>query len=101
MAKQTWVAEYGEMSGYDCMSDAYVVKDQHATVAVLDLSDYGQESCTPPTADVLARAEANARLIAAAPDMLAALLRVRDASMRRGSELHAAIEAAIAKATKE
>jgi hypothetical protein len=55
----------------------------------------------PCGADVATERDyANARLVAAAPDMLAVLLRVRDGSLRRGTELHAAIEAAIAKATQ-
>jgi hypothetical protein len=66
-----WVAEFSEMGGYDCMTDAWVVVAGHKRVAVLDLSSYGQAHCVSGFASP--EAEANARLIAAAPDLLAAV----------------------------
>ncbi len=62
------LGEYDDTLGYDCMTGGI-----HAGPAVLDGSDYGQKRCRPITPGQLALMMADARLIAAAPDLLAAL----------------------------
>lgn len=69
-----WVRrEYSEHLGYDCMTGGIRVGP-----VVLDGSDYGQKRCTPIEPRSLARMEADAKLIAAAPDMLAVLELILD-----------------------
>jgi len=60
------------------MTDAIFIDTgiQSSTIAVIDLRHYGQESCKPASAETLARAEAHARLIAAAPEMREILERI-------------------------
>jgi hypothetical protein len=74
-----WRAEYEEMGGYDCMTDAWVIKDDDGnTVAVVDMAHYE----VPPgsgsdhdrlKAELEEKARRVAHLIAAAPKMKAAL----------------------------
>ena len=76
---------------------------------MLDGINYGQPPYTPIKPETLERMEADARLIAAAPDLLEALKMVRDADddcKRDGlptipPAARATIDAAIAKATGE
>lgn len=74
-AKRTrWsVGEYDDYLGYDSMTGGVRVGP-----VVLDGGDYGQKSCEPISEDQLARMMADARLIAAAPDMLALLKELVD-----------------------
>lgn len=64
-----WIkSKYDETGGYDCMTGAIEVGP-----ACLDGRDYGQEWCQEISEDALERMEADARMIAAAPDLLASL----------------------------
>ncbi len=72
-----WKAEFSEDGGYDCMTDAWMVKadTKPFIVAVVDCSGYGQ---TPRNREYQTEhAKADAALIAAAPDLLAALKALR------------------------
>jgi hypothetical protein len=67
------------MAGYDCMTDAWQISGTvgggwPAPIAVVDLCYYGQNARNHDTLPQMSKdyAEANARLIAAAPDLLAA-----------------------------
>ncbi len=101
-----WAASFAENSGYDCMTGAWSIRSVPAQrfVAVLDLGSYGQKSCQEGFTSV--EAESNARLIAAAPDLLAVAKSfvalydgVRDVLVSDGVKAKlAAAEAAIAKA---
>ena len=62
------LGEYENALGYDCMTGG--VK---AGPVYLDGAQYGQKTCAEIEADQLARMMADARLIAAAPDLLEAL----------------------------
>lgn len=67
-----WTFEFEEYGGYDCMTDAFVVQDaKERPIAEIDQSFYGQELNKRPWRSP--EAEANARLIAAAPELLEAL----------------------------
>lgn len=69
---ETWeLGEYDEHLGYDCMTGGV-----RAGPVVLDGNNYGQRACQPITDEQLARMMKDARLIAAAPDLLAALERL-------------------------
>lgn len=59
---------FDENLGYDCMTGGI-----RSGPAVLDGSDYGQKRCAEIDPEAKARMLADAALIAAAPDMLAAL----------------------------
>lgn len=77
----TWTAEFRENGGYDCMTAAWSIEriddnGEAHTVAVVDLSDYGQRNCQPATAEQLTESQNAARLIAAAPDLLDALQQI-------------------------
>jgi hypothetical protein len=65
-----WSARFEKEGGYDTLSDAWLVESGTEHIAALDLCKYGATWCREPDAIT---AEANARLIAAAPDLLAAL----------------------------
>jgi len=71
-----WHVTYDETGGYDGMTGGYhiaAVEDQRITT--VDGADYGQVACQyAPTP----QAEANARLIAAAPDLYAQLTAMCD-----------------------
>jgi hypothetical protein len=69
--------------------------------ATLDGADYGQDRCQDMTVEQRARMEADAALIAAAPDLLAALkwtLRNFLDDLDEDGELYKAAHAAITKA---
>lgn len=68
-----WGVSFGENAGYDCMTDAFDITAAGKTIAVLDCGQYGQEPCAPLDGDIKEAVRANARLIAAAPDLLTAL----------------------------
>lgn len=74
-----WTVEFAEHGGYDCMTDAFCIGARvgggwPAPIAKLDLSHYGQSQRSREVLPMSRQlAEANARLIAAAPDLLAAL----------------------------
>ena len=89
------VSEYEEHGGYDCMTGCV-----RAGPVTLDGADYGQKWCTEIKPAQLEAMLADARLIAAAPDMLAALRGVLLVADRATVEFDAA-RAAIAKATGE
>lgn len=64
-----WVlGKWEDHLGYDCMTGGV-----RAGPVVLDGGDYGQKSCTPISVEARAKMEADARLIAAAPELYAAL----------------------------
>ncbi len=89
------IGEFDEHLGYDCMTCGV-----RAGPAVLDGSDYGQKRCAEIAPEAKARMLADASLIAAAPDLLAALNCLLHATMHRDhpAESDMAV-AAIAKAT--
>jgi hypothetical protein len=62
------LGEFNEHLGYDCMTSGV-----RAGQAVLDGMDYGQKLCEEISEEGKARMLADARLIAAAPDLLASL----------------------------
>jgi hypothetical protein len=62
------VGDYSEHLGYDCMTGGIRVG-----LVILDGADYGQKRCVPIEPEALGRMKADARLIAAAPDMLDSL----------------------------
>jgi hypothetical protein len=62
------VGKYDDTLGYDCMTGGISVGP-----VVLDGADYGQKRCGDIEPDALARMQADARLIAASPDLLDAL----------------------------
>jgi hypothetical protein len=74
-----WRVEFQENGGYDCMTDAWKVVagdgpiPQH--IVTVDLGDYGQPPCDESVRPPLG--EANARLIAAAPNLLRMLAHAR------------------------
>lgn len=61
------LGEYEDALGYDCMTGGVKVGPVY-----LDGAQYGQKTCAEIEADQLARMMADARLIAAAPDLLEA-----------------------------
>ena len=67
-----WAAsEYSDTGGYDCMTGSIFIRSSTVTgLADLDGAAYGQDACGAITAGILAEMQANARLIAAAPDLL-------------------------------
>lgn len=62
------IEPYDEHGGYDCMYGAIRVGP-----VTLDGCDYGQLSCDPIEPAALEQMQGDARLISAAPDLLAAL----------------------------
>ena len=68
-----WKLIFGESGGYDCMTAAWHIETPKQMICSVDLSSYGQSARTDATPERKAEAEATARLIAAAPDLLEAL----------------------------
>lgn len=73
-----WTAEFSEDGGYDCMTSAWHIAGcagrQPAPIATIDLAHYGQQRHVGNIPELSrATAEADARLIAAAPELLDAL----------------------------
>lgn len=74
-----WRAEFAEDGGYDCMTDAWHISGAvgggwPAPIATVDLNHYGQTARKREIPEMSrAHAEADACLIAAAPDLLEAL----------------------------
>jgi len=62
------ICKYHPYIGYDCMTGGIQVGP-----AILDGKDYGQISCKDILPESLARMQADAHLISAAPELLAAL----------------------------
>jgi hypothetical protein len=98
-----WGARFSEMGGYDCMTHAWHIGPQAGlvpiSVCVVDLSTYGQRLCNYDFKSEQAKADAH--LIAAAPDLLAALIELLDWSQseyQSNKQIDARAAAAIAKA---
>lgn len=92
------LGEYEDALGYDCMTGGVKVGPVY-----LDGAQYGQKTCAEIEADQLARMMADARLIAAAPDLLEALEGIlpymeEDPDDDEYSEMVRAVHAAITKA---
>ena len=71
--KGEWIVEFDDHGGYDCMTSAYdilIKAREYDPIATLDTGDYAD---TEGSHGKSIEAEANARLIAAAPDMYEAL----------------------------
>lgn len=98
------LGEFDEPLGYDCMTAGVRCGN-----AVLDGSDYGQKRCGEIAPEAKARMLADAALIAAAPDLLEALIEMEreksDYMLRNnlgnpaGETTNRMARAAIAKAT--
>lgn len=67
-----WEASFEDNGGYDCMTDAFYIKDASGNhVCTLDLADFGQDRCEwPASPEVIAAARPVAQRIAAAPALL-------------------------------
>ncbi len=102
-----WSWAWKEGGGYDGMTDAAHVFDsageiEFSPLCVLDAREYGQENLEDCPADVREMVEANASLIAAAPDLLeACALLMKAEDMQKGArggaimgEISIAIDAA-------
>lgn len=89
------LGKYDECGGYDCMTAGI-----KCGPALLDGKDYGQVTCSPMKPDAASQMQADARLIAAAPDLLAALEYWFDSKATPG-EIARRARAAIAKARGE
>lgn len=96
-----WVAVFAEDGGYDCMTDAFRVrseKDQNM-ITELDCNSYGQKPCSPLDASTRDIVQANANLIASAPDLLMACeMALNDRMYKDWPSIADALMAAIVKA---
>ena len=118
MSKHTpgpWISgEYDDSCGYDCMTGGISIGPRGNGPVHLDGANYGQERCKAIKPEALERMEADAILIAAAPDLLEALkmaaqqletdaifMSLSGASGNHQAEAALAARAAIAKATGE
>lgn len=52
-----WTYEFEEDGGYDCMTDAFLLKRDGRTLIVIDLENFGQASNEPPPPEAAAEAE--------------------------------------------
>ena len=54
-----WTYEFVQMGGYDCMTDAFYIKDRGKTIAVIDQAEFGQNGGSPmgPMAEATKYAE--------------------------------------------
>lgn len=90
------VGQYSDTMGYDCMTGGVRVGP-----VVLDGADYGQKPCADLHIDDHFRMMADAHLIAAAPDLYAALEWVRDNLHAHPENTAKVVAAALAKARGE
>jgi hypothetical protein len=65
-----WTTTYWEHGGYDCMAASIDIREVNA---IIDLGEPMYDNDDPDNRSASPLAQANARLIAAAPDLLAAL----------------------------
>ena len=75
-----WTVEFGEDSGYDCMSSGYILRGpKHEWIAAVDVADYVKDRDNYEASHAEHPvAAANARLIAAAPALREALERAKE-----------------------
>ena len=74
-SKGPFEVEFSQEGGYDCMSDAYGIMGDSGRIDI-DLSSFGQERCTEPTAKTKEKAGATALLTAHTLNHFDALLGV-------------------------
>jgi hypothetical protein len=103
-----WVVRYIEGGGYDTLSSAYRIlhgpdedNDRVCEVDTRDYDDRIEDEDTHYGVETSARAEANAHLIAAAPEMYAALKDAIDGGFACPEPMLDRMRAAIAKANGE
>lgn len=83
---------FSELGGYDCMTDAFFIKEGWLTIAVIDLNSFGQKACTAPPPGAKEKAEKFAKLFAAAPEMLSFIESVAGTHSAVGREALALLE---------
>jgi hypothetical protein len=96
--KTPWLVEFNTYGGYDCMTDSWDVMSPEGLVVSVDLGDYGQPLNQRPWHSP--RAKAVAYLIAAAPEVLAALKRLVDCPDVNLDELEVETQEALLQARK-
>jgi hypothetical protein len=91
---------YDDSSGYDCMTGGISIGPNAAGPIHLDGQHYGQKRCNAIERGSMERMLADAQLIAAAPEMLATLKRLKEMCADFGAVTACEVAcAAIAKAT--
>ena len=98
---EQWLCNFRENGGCDCMTDSFDITRDGRIIAEVDLRLFGQDNCKEATQEQLQEGRKVADIIAAAPDMLAALKEAREALSHPpfvNSPTLKTIDAAIAKA---
>lgn len=86
---EQWLCNFRENGGYDCMTDSFDITRDGSIIAEVDLRLFGQDNCKEATQEQLQEGRKVADIIAAAPDMLAALEAVLDKFEDYGGETYA------------